>query len=401
MRVYLMGSNPLHLNLIQSTLLAAGRSSQDIQTVTDLPALEVALATQAQAALVLDLGQGEDTSALAWLLEITRRWPELQVVLLSARRDEALLLQAIRSGAREVLDSPPEPADLVQTLERLMPETAPGGKPTAPLAPMLAFIGSKGGNGCTQLASNLAWLLATEFGRDTVLADLDLLWGDASFYLGGGQARHSLDQLAQQGPRLDNQLLQSSLHPVHARLHLLAAPSSPALLRGITTTALARVLTLARQRHQVLVLDLPRQLDELTLQALQLADKVFIVMRHRVPDVRNAQRLMQLLQAQGLASGQMLPLLNRADEPGGLDPTAIDKALPVPVAYRVANDPSALQACVHLGVPLHEQAPGSPVLRDLRLLASQSLGMPLPRRMGWLGRWLGKSSVASPMSTQA
>ena len=97
----------------------------------------------------------------------------------------------------------------------------------------------------------------------------------------------------------------------------------------------------------------------------------------------------------------MLPLLNRADEPGGLDPVAIDKALPVPVAHSVANDPTALQACMHLGIALHEQAPGSPVLRDLRLLASKSLGMPLPRRMGWLGRWFGKSSAASPMSSQA
>ena len=48
-----------------------------------------------------------------------------------------------------------------------------------------------------------------------------------------------------------------------------------------------------------------------------------------------------------------------------------------------------------LGVALLRQ------LRDLRLLASKSLGMPLPRRMGWLGRWFGKSSAASPMSSQA
>jgi len=394
MRVYLMGGNPLHLNLIQGTLLTAGWSHADVHTPADLGALEAALAVQPQATLVLDLGQGEDTSALNWLTEITRRWPALQVVLLSARRDEALLLQAMRSGAREVLDSPPEPEELVQTLGRLLPQPDEAGTSSTPLAPMLAFIGSKGGNGCTQLASNLAWLLATEFGRDTVLADLDLLWGDASFYLSGSQARHSLDQLAQQGPRLDSQLLRSSLHPVHERLHLLAAPASPVLPRGITPTALARVLTLARQRHQVLVLDLPRQLDELTLQALQLADTVFIVLRHRVPDVRNAQRLMQLLQRQGMSSAQLRPLLNRADESGGLEAGAIDKALPVPVAHRVANDPTAVQACVHLGIPLHEQAPGSPVLRDLRLLASQSLGLPLPHRPGWLGRWLGKPAAA-------
>ena len=86
MPVHLMGNNLLHLNLIQSTLLAAGWSSDDVRTPADLPALETALAAQPQATLVLDLGSGEDTSALSWLTEITRRWPALQVVLLLLAR---------------------------------------------------------------------------------------------------------------------------------------------------------------------------------------------------------------------------------------------------------------------------------------------------------------------------
>ncbi len=395
MRVHLMGSNTLHLNLIQSTLQSSGWNPDDVQTRDSPGALETALGLHPQAMLVLDLGQGEDPSALAWLSDITRRWPLLQVVVLSAHRDETLLLQAMRSGAREVLDSPPEPAALVQTLQRLTPQTRLPDSAGSALAPVLAFVSSKGGNGSTQLASNLAWLLAIEFGRDTVLADLDLTYGDASFYLGGGQARHSIDQLAQQGQRLDSRLLHSSLHPVHEHLHLLAAPASPVLPRGIPPASLGNVLTLARQQHQVLILDLPHQPDELSLQALQLAETVCIVMRRRVPDVRNAQRLMQLLQDHGVALQRIRPLLNCADEDSPLEVATMDKALPVPIAHRVAHDPAAVQACVHLGLPLHEHAPGSPVLRDLRLLGSQCLGLPLPHRRSWLGRWLGKSAASS------
>ena len=397
MPVYLMGANPLHLNLIQGTLQAAGWRSDEIHLPPDVATLEAGLARQPQASLVLDLGSGEDSTPPAWLGEITRRWSGLQVVLLSAQRSEALLMQAMRSGVREVLDSPPEPAELAQTLQRLAPQAGDAHAPVGRLAPMLAFIASKGGNGSTLLASNLAWLLALEFQRDTALVDLDLPYGDASFYLGGGQARHSIDHLAQQGPRLDGQLLRSSLHPVHERLHLLAAPATPVLPRGITPASLTRVLTLARQQHEVVILDLPRQPDELTLQALQLADTVFIVMRRRVPDVRNAQRLMQLLQDHGVPVAHMHPLLNRFDEAGALEAAAIDKALPAPIAHRVSNDPTALQACVHLGIPLHEQAPGSAVLRDLRQLGSQCLDLPLPHRRGWLGRWLGKSVASTPV----
>lgn len=396
MPVYLMGTNALHLNLMQGTLQAAGWRSDEVHLVPDAAALETALARQPLASLVLDLGSGEDTRPLEWLAELSRRYSSLQVLLLSAQRHEALLLQAMRSGVREVLDSPPEPAELVRTLQRLAPQGAQAASPSGALAPMLAFIGSKGGNGSTQLASNLAWLLATEFGRNTVLTDLDLLYGDASFYLGGGQAQHSIDQLVQQGDRLDWQLLRSSLHPVHPQLHLLATPALPSLPRGLTPEALTRVLTLARQHHQVVILDLPRQLDPLTLQALQLADTVFIVLRHRVPDVRNAQRLIQVLQDNGVSKSQLSPLLNREGEAASLDANAIAKALPIPIAHRIADDPTAMQGCVHLGLPLHVHAPGSPVLRDLRLLASQCLQLPLPQRPGWLGRWLGKTVHPTP-----
>ena len=94
MPVYLMGSNPLHLNLIEGTLQAAGWRSDEIHHPPDVAALEAGLARQPQAMLVLDLGNAEDTAPPGWLAELTRRWSGLQVVLLSAQRGEALLLQA-------------------------------------------------------------------------------------------------------------------------------------------------------------------------------------------------------------------------------------------------------------------------------------------------------------------
>jgi pilus assembly protein CpaE len=392
MPVHLMGPNPLHLDLLQGTLSTAGWQASELHVQPSPEALEQALQATPVATLVLDLGQDENAEALHWLAPMTRRWPLLQVVALSARRNETLLLQAMRSGVREVLDSPPEPGELLQVLERLRVSvpTATGQPVASPGAStgVLAFVSSKGGCGSTLMASNLAWLLATEFQRECTLLDLDLLYGDASFYVGGGSARHSMAELMRQGTRLDSQLLRSSLHPVHERLHLLAAPTVPSL--GLPPVqALARVVALLRQQQQVVVMDVPHQVDELGLQALKLADRVFVLLGNRVPDVRNAQRLMRLLREQGIPVQRLAPVLNRHPQEGGLDPQAIDKAIEPALAHRIADDPQALQACVHLGLPLHEHAPGSPVLRDLRLLAASALDLPVPRKRGWLSRWIG------------
>ncbi len=392
MPVHLMGPNPLHLDLIQGTLVTAGWQAGELQVHASPESLEQALQASPHAVLVLDLGEDDDAPALEWLQQTTRLWPLLQVVALSARRNEALLLRAMRSGVREVLDSPPEPAELLQALQRLsittgaaVPTTAPTGAHSA--TSVLAFISSKGGGGSTLMASNLAWLLATDFERDCTLLDLDLLYGDASFYVGGGNAQHSLSELMAQGSRLDSQLLRSSWHAVHARLHLLAAPALPGLHMP-PIEALARVVELLRQQQQIVVMDVPHHVDALGLQALRLADRVFVLMHNRVPDVRNAQRLLRLLREQGVPLQRLQPVLNRHPGQGGLDRDAIDKAIEPALADQIANDPEALQACVQLGLPLHEQAPGSPVLRDLRRMAAQALALPLPRRRGWLSRWI-------------
>lgn len=393
MLVHLMGPNPLHLELLQSTLVTAGWNAADLHVHPSRDALEQALQTSPPATLVLDMGTAQDTSALPWLAQLTRHKPGLQVVLLSGQRNENLLLQAMRSGVREVLDSPPEPADLLQALQRLgdasaatLATASPPG--AASKGGLLAFVSSKGGSGNTLLATNLAWLLATDFERECTLVDLDLLYGDATFYMGGGQARHSITELMRQGERLDGQLVRSSLHPVHERLHLLAAPSLPGI-NAPSPQSLQRVLQLLRQQEQVVVIDVPHHIDELGLQALRLADQVFVLMRNRVPDVRNAQRLMRLLREQGIARDRLRPVLNRHPEEGGLDTASVEKAIDPALAYRIADDAAALQACVHLGLPLQQHAPTSPVLRDLRQLAAEALNLPLPRRRGWLSRWIG------------
>ena len=393
MPVHLLGDNPLHLDLVQGTLVTAGWPAQELHVQASRQSLEEALTRHPQAMLVLDLGQAEDASVLPWLAETTRRWPTLAVVLLCSARTEPLLLQALRSGVREVLDSPPEPQELLQALRRLGPgigaaQTTDQPGAAAGKAQVLAVVGSTGGCGTTLLAANLAWLLATELERDCVLIDLDLQYGDASFYVGGNQARHSIASLMRQADRLDAQLVRSSLHPLHERLHLLAAPSLPEV-GAPPAQALARVLDLLRQQTAVVVVDVPHHLDAPGLQALQCADAALVLLRNRVPDVRNAQRLMRLLREQGVARERLRPVLNRQGESGGLTRAAIEQALEPGLVHQVGNDPQALQACVHLGLPLHEHAPASPVLEDLRQLAALTLNLPPPRRRGWLSRWIG------------
>jgi DNA-binding NarL/FixJ family response regulator len=53
-----------------------------------------------------------------------RQRPHLNVLLLSEDNSKALLTRAMRAGVREVLQLPPDPTELAQTLRRWRPSTA-------------------------------------------------------------------------------------------------------------------------------------------------------------------------------------------------------------------------------------------------------------------------------------
>ena len=84
------------------------------------------------------------------------------------------------------------------------------------------------------------------------------------------------------------------------RLSLLAAPQDLESAMAISAQDIEKVLTLVRNQHEHVVVDLPRNLNPLTLKVLDMADVVYIVMQSQTPDVRDAQRLVNMMRELGL-----------------------------------------------------------------------------------------------------
>src|SRR6202042_416052 len=106
------------------------------------------------------------------------------VMVYSAGTDSELLVRCMRAGAREFLTQPIAPNTIAEALVRASvrrPALQPASKQSGKL---LVFLGAKGGSGVTITAGNFALALAQESGKNTVLVDLDLPFGDAALDLG-------------------------------------------------------------------------------------------------------------------------------------------------------------------------------------------------------------------------
>jgi pilus assembly protein CpaE len=339
-----------------------------------------------------------------------RQRPQLNVLLLSEDNSKALLTRAMRVGVREVLQLPPDPTELAQTLrrwsERAAAQTVPSiatgqaaaaATPSAPTAQqhpgrLVAFMGCKGGNGTSFVAANMAHIMASEFGKKCAFVDLDLQCGDASFYLGSGANKHSLSDLTRQIDRLDVQLLASCLHPVTPRLNLLAAPNSLENAMAINPQDIEKVISLVRNLHEHVVVDLPRNLNALTLKVLDMADVVYIVMQSQTPDVRDAQRLVNMMRALGLNETKLRLLVNRYKPQGWVSLSELEKAVGLKVQQSIPSGPEWVDESLHIGQPLSEVNDHNAVIHALREATGSLLESAPHKNRHWMQRWIGQNA---------
>jgi pilus assembly protein CpaE len=346
-----------------------------------------------------------------------RHRPQLNVLLLSEDNSKALLMRAMRAGVREVLPMPPDPVDLNQTLQRWNDRAAAqaeasraaGSQETTSAAAtgaataspskaqhspgrLVAFMGCKGGNGTSFVAANMAHIMANEFDKKCAFVDLDLQCGDASFYLGSGANKHSLSDLTRQIDRLDVQLLASCLHAVTPRLNLLAAPHSLENAMAISAQDIEKVLTLVRSLHEHVVVDVPRNLNALTLKVLDMADVVYIVMQSQTPDVRDAQRLVNMLRALGLNDTKLRLLVNRYKPRGWVSLTELEKAVGLKVQQSIPNGPEWVEESLHIGQPLSAVNDHNAVIYALREATGALLDSAPHKQRHWMQRWIGQAA---------
>ena len=392
MHVDLMVSSAALARTVAATLAGAGFAVQTQSMRSPTQALLPLLQASRTDIVIVESTTAQEQADLQALETMTLARPQLYVILITDHKDQSVLFSAMRAGVREVLTLPLAEGALADALQRCAAHQsrlqAQAGK-DAPQARVAAVLGCKGGSGASFVATNLAYLLASEFSRTCALLDLDLQYGDASFYLGAGAVKHNISDLTHQIERLDAQLLLSCMHPVAPRLTLLAAPPDVEAALSITAKQLEKVLQLARQKNEVLLLDVHRALDAVAIQALDMADVVYLVLDNDMPSVRDAKRQVKLFRSLGYADDKLRLLVNRYDSHSFVDLKSIEEAVGLPVMHTVPRQWAAVSESISLGQPLVKTHPQNPAVDALRQVGANLLQTEAPKSKTWFSRWVG------------
>jgi len=312
--------------------------------------------------------------------------PEIDYVLIGNEHSPEFLLRAMRAGVREVLPAPATPEAVLAALRRLLRKHAPAAVvPAAAHGEVLALVSCKGGSGATFVAANLAHLLAAGGRRRVALIDMNLQFGDAALFVSSETPQSNVADVARNIDRLDADLLRASMAEVAPGLWVLAAPDDPAHAADVTPAHVHQIVELAREMFDFVIVDAGRSLSSVTLQALDLADRVYAVLQLTLPFIRDGKRLRNVFRSLDYPARKIHWVINRHQKDSQFTVEDLKRTLEIDQIVCLPNHYEAVAAAVNQGVPVERIAPNSTIARSLRDLAESIAPAATGKaRSGWL-----------------
>ena len=369
---------------LKQGLAECGVANADVRRGDILQATAVLQKMSTPATLIVDVsGHPQPVAALEDLAGVVE--PDVRVLAIGDREDVGFYRQVTRGlGVLEYLFKPISPTAVAQHFGPLV-QRRPNLEWAMRGGRVLAVTGARGGAGATTLAVNLAWFLAKETFRHTVLVDADLHCGTAALML-GVQPGPGLRVAIEHPNRVDELFVERSVTQVSDRLHLLAAEENLVEHPNFATGAAEKLINTLRRRYNFIILDVDFNDQQFNRDLLMLAHQRIIVMEPSLPSVRDALRLLQMPGGVVQAHRPII-VLNHMGRKGGLTKEQVAEAMRVTPDVVVPDLPGKLDNAALLGEPAITRAPQ---LRKAILKLTNAIGtgrgeMPNATRKRWFG----------------
>jgi pilus assembly protein CpaE len=267
-------------------------------------------------------------------------------------------LSARAAAAQAASQAPSPPAE--QAAARQRPEH---GQVT------LIFSG-KGGVGKSVIAVNLAAVLAAEGEADVALVDLDLQFGDLAVMLGLDPDGTFAD-IAQAYPRVDSAYIASLMAGAPGGFQVLAAPVSPELADLVTAEHVRSTIEILKAAFDHVVIDCSSRLDDVSLEAIEAADRVLLVTDINIPSIKDAKLAFKLLESLKVARERIHLVLNRYDSPTNVTVEELESHLKATTVASIPSQGKLVLRSIQEGIPVVKLDPASEFTQKVKDLAAR------------------------------
>src|SRR2546425_2060621 len=301
----------------------------------------------------LDLARDPDPF-FVFANQLRRIKPAVKLIACSAAvpPQPSLLLEAMRSGVQDFLGKPVQAESLKDLLLRVR-EDLHATKDFPSQDKLIVVMGAKGGVGATTVAVNLGVQLATFARKRTVLLDFARPLGNIHLLL-DLHPKFGIRDAVEGLERLDSHFMAGLLTKHKTKLEVLGGTTQPEEWQSIEVNVLDRVVNVAQNSFDVVLVDIGSQFSGEWAAILRSARMILIVSEANVPSLWTLERRLLALKGFGIPQDRARIIINRWHKGDDEVLKSIQKDINRPIFASLPNDFRKASQAVNLGTPLME-----------------------------------------------
>lgn len=240
--------------------------------------------------------------------------------------------------------------------------TAPVGRRVE--STVLTVFGTQREIGKSTIASNVAAAIARDTTRSVLIIDMDVRQGDVATMLGVDPS-FTVADLVRRAGKVEPATLRRILYQHESGCFVLPAPIHPNEWAEVTAEQIQRVVELATQAFDYVVLDTPGTLTDLVATGLRLADVALVISSLDMTDIKDT---FDLLDAESYPMDRLRLVVNQVSPTQAVNLSDVAQILGQRVFCSIGYDAQVPRAG---GRSLVMSKPHSRAAQELRGLAAQ------------------------------
>lgn len=313
----------------------------------------------------------------------------LPVLMLAAKGGVADKITGFEAGTDDYLVKPFEVQELIWRIKKLLTRHTQTAVPAlVPPVPAIAasaqhgmtiaVFSPKGGVGKTTVAVNLAVDLHRSAEKSVMIMDADFAFGLVGVSL-NLSSTHNILNLIGAIDSLDEDLVRQVVIPHESGIQVLLCPLRPEEAEGITAAHVGTILDLLPKMYSYVVVDCHSSYDERTLEVLEKADTILLMITPEIGPLMVSSRFLDLAARLGLPVEKVNLVLNRSNSDVGFEVKDIERALKMKVKFKLVSGGRDVVISGNKGIPLSMQNPGHPFSKGIHQITKSIMSLDAAR----------------------
>lgn len=195
--------------------------------------------------------------------------------------------------------------------KRFRAEKESGTKEEAKSGKVITVFSPKGGSGKTVFAVTLAAGIAKHTKSKVLLIDLDLQFGDMAFIL-GLKVKKTIAEFVEDNVE-DVEGLSKYLSKHALGFELLPSPLKPEQSETINSTHVRKLLKIARQAYDYVIIDTHSLFQDLTINSLDVSDLICLIMAPEMNHIKSMHMCLKVMETLKYPPEKIRLILNREE----------------------------------------------------------------------------------------